>query len=72
MSHTHYEDRYDQYLREVEAKIVDLQRLALELRSIRASCTGNRSMTECKIIAALSQADRDYSLNSPVWKPTAG
>jgi Hg(II)-responsive transcriptional regulator len=42
------------HLEAVEEKIADLNRLASELRSISASCTGNRPMAECRIIEALS------------------
>ena len=38
----------------VEDKIADLKRLASELRRIRASCNGRRTMAECRIIEALS------------------
>ncbi|MGC1782456.1 MAG: helix-turn-helix domain-containing protein [Acidobacteriaceae bacterium] len=44
------------HLKEVESKIADLQRLAFELRRIGSSCNGKRSSTECRIIAALTQA----------------
>ena len=38
----------------VEQKLTDLKRLASELRRIRASCNGRRTMAECRIIEALS------------------
>src|SRR4051794_2910457 len=44
-----------QHLREVEAKIADLKRLAGELRQISTSCNGKRPVAECRIIAALSR-----------------
>jgi DNA-binding transcriptional MerR regulator len=43
------------HLKEVEAKLADLRRLASELRRLRASCNGKRSSRECGIIAALAQ-----------------
>jgi Cu(I)-responsive transcriptional regulator len=44
------------HLKEVEAKIADLTRLASELRRLRSSCNGKRSSRECRIIAALAQS----------------
>jgi DNA-binding transcriptional MerR regulator len=44
------------HLKEVEAKIADLRRLASELRRLRSSCNGKRSSRECRIIAALAQS----------------
>jgi Cu(I)-responsive transcriptional regulator len=44
------------HLKEVEAKIADLKRLASELRRIGSSCNGKRSSGECRIIAALMHA----------------
>ena len=44
------------HLREVEAKIADLRRLASELRRLRSSCNGKRSSQKCRIIAALAQS----------------
>ena len=46
----------DQHLRDVEAKIEDLKRLASELRQITSSCNGSRAIAECRIIAALSKS----------------
>jgi DNA-binding transcriptional MerR regulator len=43
------------HLKEVEAKIADLRRLASERRRLRSSCNGKRSSRECRIIAALAQ-----------------
>jgi Cu(I)-responsive transcriptional regulator len=43
------------HLREVEAKIADLKRLASELRQISTSCNGKRPIADCRIIAALSR-----------------
>jgi DNA-binding transcriptional MerR regulator len=45
-----------EHLREIESKIADLKRLATELRRIGASCNGRRSITECRIIAALTES----------------
>jgi Cd(II)/Pb(II)-responsive transcriptional regulator len=44
----------ERHLEAVQEKIADLNRLASELRSISASCNGNRPMAECRIIEALS------------------
>ena len=44
------------HLKEVEAKIADLRRLASELRRIRAACNGKRSSRECRMIAALARS----------------
>ena len=44
----------ERHLKAVEAKVTDLKRLAAELRRIRLSCSGDRSMAECRIIEALS------------------
>lgn len=44
----------EDHLRDVEAKIADLSRLASELRQIRISCDGKRPIGDCRIIAALS------------------
>ena len=44
----------ERHLKDVESKLADLKRLASELRRITASCTGNRPMSECRIIEALS------------------
>lgn len=44
------------HLKEVESKIVDLKRLASQLRRLRSSCNGKRSSRECRIIAALAQS----------------
>ncbi len=48
-------DLADQHLKDVEARIADLQRLASELRQISESCNGNRPLVECRIMAALSR-----------------
>ncbi|MCL7942284.1 helix-turn-helix domain-containing protein [Halomonas sp. ATCH28] len=42
------------HLAEVEKKIVDLQALAEQLRSISASCTGGGTISNCRIIDAIS------------------
>lgn len=44
-----------QHLKEVEAKIADLKRLAAELNQISSSCNGKRPIADCRIIAALSR-----------------
>jgi DNA-binding transcriptional MerR regulator len=48
-------DMAAQHLKDVEAKIADLNRLAAELRQISTSCNGQRPAAECRIIAALSR-----------------
>jgi DNA-binding transcriptional MerR regulator len=42
------------HLAEIESKIADLKRLAIELRRISSSCNGKRPIAECRIIAALT------------------
>ena len=44
----------ERHSKAVEAKVADLKRLALELRRISSSCSGNKPMAECRIIEALS------------------
>ena len=48
----------EDHLRDVEAKIADLNRLASELRQIRTSCDGKRPIEDCRIIAALSSGSK--------------
>ena len=43
-----------QHLAEVERKIADLTRLAEELRRISASCQGGGTISNCRIIQAIS------------------
>jgi|SRR5579871_73020 len=45
----------ERHLRAVEEKVVDLERLAAELRNLTSSCNGSRPMVKCRIIEALSQ-----------------
>lgn len=45
----------DRHLESVERKLEDLTRLASELRRISLSCSGKRTMAECRIIEALSR-----------------
>ena len=47
-------DIADRQRKAVEDKIADLKRLASELRRMRASCNGCRTMAECRILEALS------------------
>lgn len=42
------------HVAEVEKKIADLQALAQQLRSISASCTGGGTISNCRIIDAIS------------------
>ena len=44
------------HLKEVESKIIDLKRLAFELRRIGSSCNGKRTSAECRLIASLTNA----------------
>jgi len=48
-------DLATEHLKDVEARIDDLQRLASELRQISESCNGKRSLLDCRIMAALSK-----------------
>jgi DNA-binding transcriptional MerR regulator len=41
------------HLEEIEAKIVDLKRLAAELRRIKNGCPGQGVIADCRILAAL-------------------
>jgi DNA-binding transcriptional MerR regulator len=43
------------HLAAIEEKVNDLKQLAAELRRINSSCDGDRPMTECRIIEALSR-----------------
>ena len=45
-----------EHLAEVERKIADLNRLAVELRNISASCRGGGTVSNCRIIDAISPA----------------
>jgi Cu(I)-responsive transcriptional regulator len=45
----------DRHLQAIEEKLADLNRLALELRRISASCNGSRPMAECRIMEALAR-----------------
>ena len=42
------------HLKEIEAKIADLQRLASQLRRIKNGCPGKGRIADCRILAALS------------------
>jgi DNA-binding transcriptional MerR regulator len=42
------------HLKEIEAKIADLRRLAAELRRIKNGCPGRGRIADCRILAALS------------------
>lgn len=44
----------EHHIAEIEEKIADLKRLAVELHRISSSCSGKRPMAECRIIEALS------------------
>lgn len=56
------------HLQAVAEKIADLNRLASELRSISASCNGNRPMAECRIIEALSSSVTSKAQERPTGK----
>lgn len=47
------------HLRDTEAKIADLQRLAGELRRIMSCCPGDGVIADCRIIEALSPGSTD-------------
>jgi Cu(I)-responsive transcriptional regulator len=47
-----------QHLADIERKIVDLQKLAAELRHVIGQCHGG-TVSECRIIDALAPAERD-------------
>jgi len=44
----------ENHLREIEAKIADLRRLAAQLRRIKNGCPGKGRTADCRILAALS------------------
>jgi DNA-binding transcriptional MerR regulator len=44
----------ENHLKEIEAKIADLQRLASQLRRIKNGCPGKGRIADCRILAALS------------------
>ena len=44
----------DNHLKEIEHKIVDLKRLAVELRRIKNRCSGKGIIAECRILEALA------------------
>jgi DNA-binding transcriptional MerR regulator len=47
----------ENHLREIEAKIADLQRLAEQLRRIKDGCPGKGRIADCRILAALSPSE---------------
>jgi DNA-binding transcriptional MerR regulator len=44
----------DNHLKEIEHKIVDLKRLAVELRRIKSRCSGKGIIADCRILEALA------------------
>ncbi|MGC1907801.1 MAG: helix-turn-helix domain-containing protein [Candidatus Acidiferrum sp.] len=50
------------HLREIEGKIADLQRLAVELRRIKNCCPGKGRIADCRILAALTPPDGKIGL----------
>jgi len=44
----------ENHLKEIEAKIVDLRRLASQLRRIKNGCPGKGRIADCRILAELS------------------
>ncbi len=44
----------DNHLKEIEHKIVDLKRLAVELRRIKNRCSGKGIIADCRILEALA------------------
>lgn len=43
----------ERHLKEIKDKLVSLKRLESELRRISSSCSGNRTLAECRIMEAL-------------------
>jgi DNA-binding transcriptional MerR regulator len=48
----------ESHLKEIEAKIADLRRLAVQLRRIKNGCPGKGLIADCRILAALSPSER--------------
>jgi DNA-binding transcriptional MerR regulator len=48
----------ESHLEEIERKVADLQRLAIELRRIKMSCAGRGRIGNCRILQALSSATK--------------
>jgi MerR, DNA binding len=44
----------ENHLKEIEAKIADLRRLAAQLRRIKNGCPGKGRIADCRVLAALS------------------
>lgn len=47
----------ESHLREIEAKIADLRRLATQLRHIKNGCPGKGRIADCRILAALAPSE---------------
>ena len=47
----------ENHLKEIEAKIADLRRLAAQLRRIKNGCPGRGRIADCRILAALSPSE---------------
>ena len=45
------------HLKQIEQKVIDLRRLASELRRINRRCPGNGPIADCRILEALSSGD---------------
>jgi len=46
----------ENHLKEIEAKIADLRRLAAQLRRIKNGCPGRGRIADCRILAALTRS----------------
>jgi len=44
----------EEHLKDIERKVADLRRLAVELRRIKNCCPGKRLIADCRILEALS------------------
>ena len=49
----------ENHLRDIEAKISDLRRLAAELRRIKRGCPGKGRVADCRILAALTPSEME-------------
>lgn len=49
----------ENHLKEIERKVADLQRLAVELLQIKTSCPGKGRIADCRILQALSSATKE-------------
>jgi DNA-binding transcriptional MerR regulator len=54
----------ENHLKEIEAKIADLRRLAAQLRRIKNGCPGKGRIADCRILAALSPSETEKPARS--------